>query len=164
MDKKPKPYCQECHGTHEPSGSRSDCIKHWQQKSTQNYQLLEVAVALLCSATPNPKFLTEEKQQDWAKGFGKFFAEAQEVIWGDKGIRKLLRDCNGTCVCHHLFQWMIDGKYRVIMHRHTGYYAAEDQSSGDRWEAETLPLLADALLCPPQWKHNPEYNSNNFRP
>lgn len=75
-----KPFCVECGGTHEPSGARLDCMKHWRKIATKNYGLVEWAVALLSSATPNAKLLDEAKQREWCDNFGKFFAEAYAII------------------------------------------------------------------------------------
>lgn len=49
------------------------------EKAPETLRLLEQAVTLLGSATPNPKLLNEPQQFQWAEAFGKWFAEAQEL-------------------------------------------------------------------------------------
>lgn len=43
-------------------------------------------------------------------------------------------------------QWVKDGTYRSVVHRHDGSYVAADESERKFVRAGTLPLLADALM------------------
>jgi len=136
----PKAFCSECYGEHEPSGTRFDCILYWKSTALKNRELVEWAVTLLCSATPNSKFQNETQQRLWAKAFGKFFAEACEK-------QPKLNDWG---VAHGICQWLMESKYRSIQHRHDGSCRAIDESKSTEANAETLPLLHDLLLNLPK--------------
>ena len=83
-------FCPECGGEHELSGSRIDCIRHWQKRafSAENELLvvkiyfvepmrvgIKEAANLLSRATPNAKVIPlETEQTEWASNFGKWWA------------------------------------------------------------------------------------------
>lgn len=50
----------------------------------------------------------------------------------------------------HVAQWLQAGKYRHLIHRHNGTFTAADESENLMMQADTLPLLSDALLNWPQ--------------
>lgn len=136
----PSHHCNECGGDHEPSGARSDCIRYWKSVALRNRDMIDWSVSLLCSATPNSKFLNDEKQIEWAKAFGKFFAESQS-----KDPR-----LNDWGVAHLLYEWLRESKYRVLQHRHDDSYRAIDEASKDEFNADTLPLLSDLIFNLPK--------------
>ena len=41
--------------------------------------------------------------------------------------------------------WLSAGKYRVIMHRHTGFFRSVDESERKKLDADDLPTLCEAL-------------------
>ena len=130
-----KPHCNECDGAHEPTGSRSNCIRHWKHLAFEAIQSVEWARTLLCSATPS-KVLDETKSREWCAAFGKWFAESHSL--------PVLIDENGCAgqVC----KWLESGKYRTVMHRHTETFRAVDELKDQMLEAGTIPLLADAII------------------
>lgn len=130
-----RPYCCECGGEHEPSGARSDCIRFWKQRAIAATELVEWARTLLCNATPG-KVLDETQSQEWCVGFGKWFAESHTIprLSHDWGCAKLVYD------------WLGEGTYRVILHRHNDTFRAVDESERKTVEADTFPLLCDLLL------------------
>lgn len=138
-----KPHCVECGGAHEPSGARTDCIEYWRKTATIATQSVEWARALLCSATPNSKFLDQQHQQQWAEGFGKWFAESHTL--------PLLLNENGCA--KQIFDWLNGGTYRIVMHRHNGTFRAVDDSDKLYAEADTLSALADYLS---RWPECPQ--------
>lgn len=46
--------------------------------------------------------------------------------------------------------WLEASKYRKLLHRHDGTFVAADESENKMMRADTLPLLADALMNWPQ--------------
>lgn len=134
-----KPHCTECGGDHEPSGARSDCIRHWKQRAIAATELVEWARTLLASGTPG-KLLSEQQSQEWCFGFGKWFAESHQIplLSHDWGCAKQLND------------WLASGIYRVIMHRHNDTFRAADESERKLVEADTIPSLADQLCGWPE--------------
>lgn len=49
--------------------------------------------------------------------------------------------------CHKkVAQWLESGKYRHLIHRHDGTFGSADESENKMMRADTLPLLADALM------------------
>lgn len=139
----PKPYCFECGGNHEPSGARSDCIAYWKQLATLAVEHVEWARALLCSATPSSKVLDSKQQVDWANGFGTWFAQSHSfpALLNELGCARFITE------------WLQEGTYRSVIHRHTGTYRAVDEAEGKSISADTFPLLADALQ---NWKTEAE--------
>ncbi len=51
-------------------------------------------------------------------------------------------------------RWLENGRYRTIVHRHDDTYIAADQSEQLFMRADTIPLLADALMNWPRDAHN----------
>ena len=47
-------------------------------------------------------------------------------------------------------KWLESGTYRSLVHRHDGTYVACDESEKLMMRADTIPLLADALMNYPQ--------------
>lgn len=150
----PNPACNECGGAHEPSGARIDCIEHWKRLAVASIDLVEWARALLCNATPNSKFLDEVQQREYARNFGKWRAEshALPLLAHDWGCSK------------QIYDWLSAGKYRHVMHHHSGLFRASDESCNRYVDAQTLPGLCDALLDWPEkgaepegWVVNPEW-------
>lgn len=45
-----------------------------------------------------------------------------------------------------VMQWVEQGKYRTVSHRHNGCFRATDESCRRFVDADTIPLLADELL------------------
>lgn len=43
-------------------------------------------------------------------------------------------------------RWLESGTYRKLLHRHDGTFVAADESENKMMRADTLPLLADALM------------------
>ena len=60
-------------------------------------------------------------------------------------LRKEIREWN---VKSGLIQWLENGKYRVIMHRHDGSFRAVDEAYNTSWETDTLEGLLSALNDP----------------
>lgn len=115
-------------------------FERMQQAHKEQRELVEWAMTLLCSATPNHKLLSEQHQQEWCQGFGKWFAEA------NTGIPSIKLDPNG--VYAHLCEWLMDRQGRSI-HRVDSNYRAIDAQTNWYADADTLPLLSDAVLnCP----------------
>ena len=146
--------CNECGGEHEPSGARSDCISFWKRRAIVAVDLVEWGRALLCSSTPNSKFLDEFQQRSYAKNFGKWLAESNQISF-------LAREW-GTA--KEIYDWIKIGKYRHVMHTHYGVFRAADESCGRYCEADTLDLLCDVLKDWPEigkepegWVVNPEW-------
>jgi len=135
-----KPHCNECNGAHEPSGARADCIRYWKHLAYESIQSVEHARTLLCSATPG-KLLDETQQQEWAKGFGKWFANSHSL--------PVILDENGCA--GQIIKWLGAKKYRTITHRHMGSFRATDESSREWIEEFSIPLLADGLY---NWPEN----------
>lgn len=53
--------------------------------------------------------------------------------------------------CHkQVARWLEAGTYRKLIHRHDGTFVAADESENKMMRADTLPLLADALMNWPQ--------------
>lgn len=134
-EKPRKPHCPECGGEHEPSGSRSACIAYWRGLATLAISNVQWARTLLCSATPNSKYLDERHQLEWAKGFGKWFAESHT-------LPTLLHE-NGCA--RQIYDWLRRSPYRIVMHRHNHTFRAVDQSEKLHVGADTIPALADYL-------------------
>lgn len=132
----PKPHCGECGGAHEPSGAGSDCLRYWSQLAKTAIASVEWARALLCSATPNPKLMSAAQEVEWCNGFGKWFAESHSlpVVMNEFGCAE------------QIVRWLQAGTYRSVSHRHTGTWRATDEAERRYMEADTFPLLADALL------------------
>lgn len=136
---KPKPWCYECNGAHEPSGARSDCIRYWRKLAHDGKELVEWAQSLLCSATPNGKLLSEEKSREWCEGFGKWFAESNEIAY-----KPFPLDPDGSILI--VGKWVESGRYRRLCHRHDGGWVAADESVGLYVAASTIGLLGDELM------------------
>ncbi len=47
-------------------------------------------------------------------------------------------------------KWLQASKYRTVCHRHNGVFVAADEAENKMMRADTLPLLADALMNWPQ--------------
>lgn len=47
-------------------------------------------------------------------------------------------------------RWLEAGTYRSLAHRHDGTFVAADESERKMMRADTIPLLADALMNWPQ--------------
>lgn len=53
--------------------------------------------------------------------------------------------------CHkQVARWLESGTYRSVVHRHDGTFVAADESERKMMRADTIPLLADALMNWPQ--------------
>lgn len=80
--------------------------------------------------------MDETQSQEWCVGFGKWFAESHTIpaLSHDWGCAKLVYD------------WLNEGTYRVILHRHNDTFRAVDESERKQVEADAFPLLCDLLL------------------
>lgn len=139
--RKPQPHCNECGGRHEPSGAWRDCLNYWKLVAGVNFELVTIAQNLLSSATPNSKLLTDSEQEQWANGFGKWWARAYP--------RPDIANVNTLSL--GLLHWLNQGKYRIVMHRHNDTFRAIDQAEFLFCDRDNLEDLCSALE---DWKHN----------
>jgi len=66
-------------------------------------------------------------------------------------LERVVRPCLDPYGCHkQVAQWLEAGTYRKLIHRHDGTFVAADESENKMMRADTLPLLADALMNWPQ--------------
>jgi hypothetical protein len=66
-------------------------------------------------------------------------------------VQRLVRPRLDPYGCHkQVARWLEAGTYRTLMHRHDGSFIAADESENKMMRADTLPVLADALMNWPQ--------------
>lgn len=61
-------------------------------------------------------------------------------------LRRTVRPLDENGCRNAVAEWVKKGRYRLLIHRHDGTFTAADESERKYMRADTLPLLADALL------------------
>lgn len=67
-----------------------------------------------------------------------------------RSVQRLVRVLDENGCRNAVAEWVEKSTYRILIHRHDGTFTAADESERKYMQADTIPLLADALMNWPE--------------